>query len=148
MRSCPNLRNLYYLVRGGALWSFRVFGLLLLTGRRRILKLGFLDQLGNCGNYFLLIGSKAWSSYGWREEDVFRPSQLGRSLNPSSVEGFFPSLSAVGSAYGGDLCPKGILGLSYVDVIAMLFGLILFFLDLGFCLLALAFAISTWSLSL
>ena len=100
--------------------------------------MGFLGWLGNCGNYFLLIGSKAWSSYGWREEDVFWPSQLERSLNPSSVEGFFPSLSVVGLAYGEDLCPEGILGLSYTDVVAMLFGLILFFLGLGFCLFRLS----------
>ena len=100
--------------------------------------MGFLGWLDNCGNYFLLIGSKAWSLYGWREEDIFRPSQFRRSLNPSSVKGFFSSLSAVGSAYGGDLCPEGILGLNYADVVVMLFGLILFFLGLGSCLLRLS----------
>ena len=115
------------------MWSFRFFGLLLLTRRRRILNLGFLGWLDNCGNYFLLIGSKAWSLYGWREEDIFRPSQFRRSLNPSSVKGFFSSLSAVGSAYGGDLCPEGILGLSHADIIDMLLGL------LSFCLLRLSF---------
>ena len=52
-----------------------------------------------------MIGSKAWSSYGWREEDIFRPSQLGRSINPSLVEGFFPNLSAVDLTYGRDLYP-------------------------------------------
>ena len=75
--------------------------------------------------------------YGWREEDIFQPSQLGRSLNPSSVEGFFPSLSTVGSAYGGDLYLEGILGLNYTDIVAMLFGLILLFLGLNFCLIRL-----------
>ena len=84
-----------------------------------------------------MIGSKAWSSYSWREKDIFRPSQLKISINPSSVEGFFSGLSAVGLAYGGDLCPEGILGLSHADVIAILLGLIFFFLSLGFCLLCL-----------
>ena len=85
-----------------------------------------------------MIGSKAWSLYGWREEDIFWPSQLGRSINPSSVEGFFPDLRVVGSAYNGDLYPKGLLDLSYADVIAMLLSLILFFLGLSFCLLRLS----------
>ena len=64
---------------------------------------------------------------------------LGISINPSSVEGFFPGLSAIGSAYGKDLYPGGILGLSHADVIAMLFDLIFFFLNLSFCLLRLNF---------
>ena len=64
---------------------------------------------------------------------------LRRSLNPSSVESFFPSLSIVGSAYGRDLCPEGILGLSYANVIAMLFSLIPCLLDLYFCLFYLGF---------
>ena len=85
-----------------------------------------------------MIGSKAWNSYGWREKYIFRPSQLGRSLNPSSVEGFFPSLSAVGLTYDGDLCPEGIFGLSHANVVAMLLGLILYSLNLGFCLLSLS----------
>ena len=86
-----------------------------------------------------MIGSEAWSSYGWREEDIFWPSQLGRSINPSSVEGFFPVLSAVGSAYDEDLCLEDILGLSHADVIGMLLGLIFFFFSLGFCFLRLSF---------
>ena len=77
--------------------------------------------------------------YGWREEDIFCPLQLRRSLNSNSVEGFFLNLSIVGSAYGGDLYLEGILGLSYVDVKAMLFGLVPFLLSLGLCLLYLGF---------
>ena len=64
---------------------------------------------------------------------------LEEGINPSSIEGFFPGLSTVGSAYGRDLCPEGILGLSHADVIAMLLGLIFFFLNLDFCLLHLSF---------
>ena len=76
--------------------------------------------------------------YGWREEDIFRPSQLRRSINPNSVEGFFLGLSTVGSAYNGDLCPEGLLGFNYADAIAMLLSLILFFLGLSLCLLRLS----------
>ena len=39
------------------------------------------------------------------KDDVLRLPQLGRSINPSSIERFFPSLSAVGTTYGEDLCP-------------------------------------------
>ena len=101
--------------------------------------MGFLGWLSNRTSHFLFIGRKAWGSYGWREKDIFWPSQLRRSLNPSSVEGFFLSLRTIGLAYGGDLYSEGILGLSYADVIAMLFGLVFFLLDLGFCLFCLSF---------
>ena len=53
------LRSICYLVREGALWNFRFFGLHLLTGRGRILKLSILGWLGDWRGYFLLIGSKA-----------------------------------------------------------------------------------------
>ena len=104
-RSCPTLESLCYFVWGGTLWSFRFFGLLLLTGWGRILKLGILGRLGDWRGYTLLTRNKAWSSYGWREKDIFWLSQLKRSINPCSVECFFPGLSVVGSAYGGNLCP-------------------------------------------
>ena len=139
MRSCPILRNLCCLVRGGVFWSFRLFGLLLLTGIRRILNLGFLSWLNNCRSHFLFVGRKAWGSYGWKEKDIFLSFQLRRSLNPSSVEGFFPSLRIVGWAYDGDLCPESILSLSYADVVAMLFGLVSFLFGLGLQLLCLSF---------
>ena len=67
---------------------------------------------------------------------------FGISINPNSVKGLFPGLSAIGSAYGGDLCPEGILDLSHTDVIAILLSLIFFFLNLDFCLLASALAFS------
>ena len=73
------------------------------------------------------------------KKTFFWHSQLRRSLNPSSVEGFFLSLSTVGSIYGGDLCPEGTLSLSYVDVVAILFGLVPFLLGLSLCLLRLSF---------
>ena len=81
--------------------NFRIFGLLLLTRRGRILKLGFFGWLGDWRSYFLLVGN----SYGKREEDILWPPQLGRSINLSSIEGFSPGLSAVSTTYGGDLCP-------------------------------------------
>ena len=105
LRHCPRLRSLRYFVRRGALWNFEFFGLLLLIGCEKILKLSILGWLGDWRGYFLLTRSRAWNSYGWREKDVFRPSQLGGSINPCSVECFFPSLSTVGSAYDGNLCP-------------------------------------------
>ena len=86
------------------MWNFRFFGLLLMTGRGRILKLSTLDWLGDWRGYFLLTRSKAWSTYGWREKDVLQFSQLGRSINPYSVECFLLGLSTVGSAYSRNLC--------------------------------------------
>ena len=41
--------------------------------------------------------------------------------------------------YGRDLCPKGILGLGYTDVVAMLFSLFPCLLGLYFCFLCLIF---------
>ena len=81
--------------------NFRFFGLLLLTRRGRILKLGIFGWLGDWKGCFLLVRN----SYGRREKDILWPPQLGRSINPSSIEGFFLGLSAVGTAYGRDLCP-------------------------------------------
>ena len=134
------MKSLCCFVRGGAMWNFRFFGLLLLTRWGRILKLSILRWLGDWRGYFLLTSSRAWSSYGWREKGVFRLSQLGGSINPCSVECFFPSLSAVRSTHSRDLCPEGLLSLSYADVIAMLLSLILFTFSLGFCFLCLSFS--------
>ena len=83
-----------------------------------------------------------------REEDVLWPPQLGRSINPSSIEGFFPSLSAIGTAYGRDLCPKGILGLSHVDVVPMLLGFFFLHLSLGFSLFCFSLGFSLFCFSL
>ena len=105
LRCCPRLRSLRYSVRGGALWNFEFFGLLLLIECGRILKLSILGWLSDWRGCFLLTRSRAWSSYSWREKDVFRPSQLGGSINSCSVECFFPGLSTVGSAYGRNLYP-------------------------------------------
>ena len=85
------------------------------------------------------LGGRFEARMAGGEIDVFWPSQLKRSLNPSSVESFLPSLSTVGTTYGRDLCSKGILGLSYTDVVAMLFRLFPCLLDLYFCFLCLIF---------
>ena len=55
------------------------------------------------------------------------------------VESFLPSLSTVGSTYGRDLCPEGILGFGYADVVTMLFSLVPSLLGLYFCILSLIF---------
>ena len=86
------------------------------------------------------FGGRAWSSYGWREEDILRPSQFGRSVNPNSIEGFFPGLSTVGSTYSGDLCLEGFLGLSYANIVDMLLDLIFFFLGVNLAFSTTAFA--------
>ena len=57
--------------------------------------------LGNWRSCFFLIGNLQ----GKRKDDVLRQPLLGRSINPNSIEGFFLSLSAVGTTYGEDLCP-------------------------------------------
>ena len=112
-----------------------------MTGRKRIPSLGFLDRVNNNRGRLPLVGRKVRGSYGWREIDIFWPPQLRRSLSPSSVESFFPSLSIIGSAYDRDLCSEGILGLGYADVVAMLFSLIPCLLGLYFCLLRLNFCL-------
>ena len=71
-----------------------------------------------------MSGRRVRGSYGWWVEDVFWFSQLRRRLNPSSVEGFIPGPSAIGSTHSWDLCPKGVLGLGYSDVVTMLLSLI------------------------
>ena len=106
------------------------------------MNLGFFGCFSNFRSHFLLIGREAWALDGWREEDIFWPSQLKRSFNSSPVEGVFPSLSTVCSAYGGDLYPEGVLGLSHADVVIILFGLVLFVLSLGLCLLRFNFCFS------
>ena len=70
-------------------------------------------------------------------EDVFWLPQLRRGLNPNSVEGLVPSLSAVGTTHNRDLCPKGVLSLGYPDIIVILLSLILSLLGLHFCLIGL-----------
>ena len=47
-------------------------------------------------------------------------------------------MSTVGSTYGRDLYPEGILGLGYANVITMLFNLVPSLLGLYFCLLDLS----------
>ena len=61
--------------------------------------MGLFGWLGNWRSCLFLIGNLQ----GKRKDDVLRLPLLGRSINPSSIEGFFPSLSAVGTTYGGDL---------------------------------------------
>ena len=51
LRSCPTLESLCYFVWGGTLWSFRLFGLLLLTRWGRIIKMGILGRLGDWRGY-------------------------------------------------------------------------------------------------
>ena len=53
------------------------------------------------------------------------------------IEGFFPSLGAVGMTDSWDLSPKSVLGLSYANVVAVLLSLVPFLLDLGLVLLSL-----------
>ena len=101
------------------------------------MSLGFLGEVSNYRGRLLLVGRKVQSSYGWGEIDIFWPSQFRRSLNPGLVESFFPSLSTVGTTYSRDLCPEGILGLGYANVVAMLFSLFVRLLGLYFCFLRL-----------
>ena len=103
------------------------------------MRLCFLDRVSNCRGHLTLSGRKVRGSYGWWEVDVFWPSQLKRSLNLSSVESFLPSLSTIDSTYDWDLCPEGILGLCYADIVTMLFNLVPRLLGLYFCLLGLSF---------
>ena len=63
--------------------------------------MGLFGWLRNWRSCLFLI----WNLKGRRKDDVLKLPQLGRSINPSSIEGFFPSLSAVGTTYGEDLCP-------------------------------------------
>ena len=56
------------------------------------------------------------------------------------VESFFPGLGTVGTTHGRDLCPKGVLGLSYADVVAMLLSLIPFLLSFDLVFLSLQFS--------
>ena len=100
-----------------------------------MLKLDFFGRLGSKRGYLFL----ARELQGWREDDVFRFPQLRRGFNPSLVESFFPGLSAVSTTYGGDLCSKSILGLSYADVVAVLLSLISLLFSLSFVLLSLLF---------
>ena len=77
------------------------------------------------------------NSNGLREEGILWPPQLGRSINPSSIKGFFLGLSPVSSTYSRDLYPEGLFSLNFADVVAMLLGLIFFFLGISPCLLRL-----------
>ena len=95
--------------------------------------MGLFDWLGSKRGYLFL----ARDLQGKRKDNVFRLPQLRRSFNPSSVKGFFPSLSTVSTAHGGDLCSKSILGLSYVDVVAVLLSLISLLFSFGFVFLSL-----------
>ena len=95
----------------------------------------FFDRLGSKRGYLFL----ARKLQGWRADDVFRFPQLKRDFNPNLVKSFFPGLSVVSTVYGGDLCSKSILGLSYADVVAVLLSLISLLLNLSFVLLSLLF---------
>ena len=53
------------------------------------------------------------------------------------IEGFFLSLGVVGTTDSWDLSPKSILGLSYVDLVAVLLSLVPFLLGFGLVLLSL-----------
>ena len=72
----------------------------------------------------------------WRKDDPFKSSQLGRSFNPSLIKSFFLGLSTVSPAHRRDFCSESILGLGYVDVVAVLLSLISF--SLGFSLVLLS----------
>ena len=78
------------------------------------------------------------NSNGLREKDILWPPQLGRSINPSSIKGFFLGLSPVSSTYSRDLYLEGLFSLNFADVVAMLLGLIFFFLGISPCLLRLS----------
>ena len=100
-----------------------------------MLRLGFFDRLGSRRGYLFL----ARDLQGWRKDDVFRLPQLRKSFNPSLIESFFPDLSVVSTERGEDLCSKSILGLSYVDVIAILLSPIPLLFGFSFVLLSLYF---------
>ena len=100
-----------------------------------MLRLGFFDRLGSKNGYLFL----ARDLQGWKKDDVFRFPQLRRSFNPSLIESFFPGLSAVSMAHGGDLCSKSILGLSYADVVTVLLSLVPLLLSFSFVLPSLDF---------
>ena len=78
-----------------------LFALFLLISGGRMLRLGLFGWQGNKRSCLFLIRNLQ----GKRKDDVLRLPQLRRSINPSLIEGFFPSLSAVGIAHGGDFCP-------------------------------------------
>ena len=56
------------------------------------------------------------------------------------VESFFLGLGTVGMAHDRDLCPKGVLGLSYADVVAILLSLVPLLLGFDLVLLSLQFS--------
>ena len=74
--------------------------------------MGLFDWLGSRRGYLFLAGDLQ----GWRKDNVLRLSQLRRSFNPSSVEGFFLGLSAVSLAYSEDLCLEGLLEIGRAHV--------------------------------
>ena len=119
--------------------SFRFFCRPLLTGKRRILRLCFFNQISNYRSHFTLSRKEVRGSYGRGVVYVFSFPQLRRSLNPSSVKGFIPSLGAVVTTHNWDLCPKGFLCLSYFEVVTLLLNLVPSLLDLNLCLLDLSF---------
>ena len=118
---------------------FRAFCLFLLIGRKRIQRLHFFNWLSNCKGCFTLSGWKVRGSNGWWVVDIFWFRQLRRSLNPNSVEGFIPSLSAIDTTHSWDLCLKGFLGLNHPEVVTLLLSLIPSLFGLHFCLLNLIF---------
>ena len=145
LRSCPWLRGLSHFIRGGPLIDLLFSALFLLTSGRRMLKRGFLDRLRSKRGFLDRLRSKRGclclgeDPQGWRKDDSFGFPHLRRSFNPSLIESFFLSLSAVSPAHRGDLCLKSILGLSYANVVAVLFSLIPFLLGFNLVLLSLRF---------
>ena len=55
------------------------------------------------------------------------------------IESFFSGLSAISPAHRRDFCSESILGLSYANVVAVLFSLIPFLLGFNLVLLSLNF---------
>ena len=84
------------------------------------------------------------------------PSKLGPmamrwfnpSFNPSSVEGFFPSLSALSTAHSRGLYSKSILGLNYADIVVVLLNLIPLFFSFSFSFIFLSLHFGFFSLIL
>ena len=118
--------------------SFRLFCRPLLTGKRRILRLCFFNQISNCRSHFTLSRREVRGSYGRGVVYIFSLPQLRRSLNPSLVKGFIPSLGTVVTTHSWDLCPKGFLDLNYSEVVTLLLSLVPGLLGLNLCLLGLS----------
>ena len=103
--SRPHFWNHCSPVRGYFVGSFRFFCRPLLIGKRRILRLCFLSRISNRRSHFALSRKEVWGSYGRGVVYIFSFPQLTRSLNPSSIKGFIPSLGVVDMAHSWKLYP-------------------------------------------